>query len=134
MTTLVLAAPTVQIGSASGGTPGPLVATPNALPAAETSIAANAGFSFPNNGAVILRVVTGTVVGTLTFLLQKTTEGQTPAGFVVSGSLVASTGYLWGPFSPSDFNDVNGLFQATWTGFTGGSVGVYVLPSNVFGK
>jgi hypothetical protein len=135
MAALALAAPTVPIGSLSGSGGGPTVANPNLLPAAETSIGANTGFSFPNNGAVILRLITGTVVGVLTFIVQRPVEGSLTPGFVVSSTpgLAISSSYLFGPFSPADFNDVNNLFQATWTGFTGGSVGVYQLPASRFG-
>lgn len=135
MATLALAAPTVPIGSLAGSGGGASVATPNLLPAAETLLAANTGFSFPNNGSVLLRIVTGTTIGVITFLPQRTVEGNLPAGFVVTtlNALSISTPYLWGPFSPGDFNDVNGLFQGTWTGNTAGSVGVYILPSSRFG-
>jgi hypothetical protein len=136
MAILALAAPVTPIGSLAGSGGGPTVATPNLLPAAETSMAANVGFSFPNNGAVILRVITGSTVGVLTFIPQRTVEGNLPVGFVVSTTpgLAISSSYLWGPFSPADFNDVNGLFQATWTGFAGtASVGVYQLPTSRYG-
>ncbi|SRR5216684_1904337 len=133
MPTLALPAPTLPIGSLAGGTPGPLVATPNILPAAETALGANTGFSFPNNGAVILRVVVGAAgAGNLTLVVQKTTEGQVPAAFVIA--VANSTVLLLGPFSPADFNDVNGLLQATMSVQTGNSVGVYQLPGNVFGR
>jgi hypothetical protein len=133
MTTLALAAPTVQIGSASGGTPGALVSTPNILPTSETSLASNTGFSFPNNGAVLLRVCIGASgAGNLGFVLQRQVEGQAATAFTIA--VANSTNYLFGPFSPNDFNDVNGLFQGTLSVQTGNSVGVYILPSNVYGK
>jgi hypothetical protein len=132
MAPLVLAAPTVPIGSLSGSGGGPNVATPNLLPAAENALTGFTGFSFPNNGAVILRVVVGVAgAGTLTFTVQRTVEGQLPAALTYT--LVNSTAPLFGPFSPGDFNDVNGLFQATMSVVTGNSVGVYQLPTSRFG-
>ena len=119
MTTLALAAPSVAIASGN--------ALGTVLPAAETSMAANAGFSFPNNGGVLLRVVIGSAgAGNLSLVVQKTVEGQTPAAIVLA--LSNSTTYIFGPFSPSDFNDVNGLFQGLLSVPTGNSVGVYSLP------
>ncbi|SRR6266568_7891249 len=128
MATLALAAPTIALGSNYGTGPGVGLN----LPAAETSIAANTGFSFPNNGWVMLRVVYGTVVGTINFVIQKQVEGVTPAPIVPNSTI--SVPYIYGPFDTAEFNDVNGLFQANWTGFTGGSVGVYQLPANRYGQ
>lgn len=123
MTTLALTAPTQAI---SGGN------TAFALPAAETSIGANTGFSFPNNGAVILRVVVGVSgAGNLGINIQKQVEGQAVAA--ISLALSNSTSYLLGPFKPSDFNDPNGLVQCTLSVQTGNSVGVYSVPGSLSG-
>jgi hypothetical protein len=133
MAVLALAAPVTNIGSASGATPGPLIATGLILPAAETALGANTGCTFPNNGAVIFRaVIGGAGAGNITFVLNRTVEGQVPAAFVVA--VANSTSYLFGPFSPADFNDANGNVDANFSVQTGNSVGVYILPNNVFGK
>lgn len=133
MTTLALAAPTTFLGSASGSTPGPLLSTGLLLPTAETSMASNAGFSFPNNGQTVLRVVIGSAgTGNLTFVFQRTIEGQAPASMVIS--VANSTQYFFGPFSPADFNDGNGLFQGLLSVPTGNSVGVYLIAQSVYGK
>lgn len=133
MAALALAAPTVPIGSASGSTPGAGVITPNILPAAETALTGFTGFTFPNNGAVILRIVIGASgAGNLVFIAQRTIESF--AATVTTIAVANSTSYLFGPFSPADFNDVNGLFNATLSVVTGNSVGVYQLPASVFGK
>lgn len=137
MAVLALAAPTVPIGSVAGSGGGPTVAWGNLVPAAETSLGANVGFSFPNNGAVLCHIVTGTVIGTIAFVVQRTVESNQVPAFTPLGpggvALAISSSYIFGPFSPADFNDPNGLFQCTWTGFTGGSVGVYQLPTSRFG-
>jgi hypothetical protein len=122
MTTLALSAPVTAIaGGPNSGT---------VLPATETSMASNAGFSFPNNGATLVRIVIGSAgAGNVTFNFQRTVEGQLPAAFVVA--LSNSTTYIFGPFPPSDFNDANGLVQALLSVPTGNSVGVYSLPGKV---
>lgn len=132
MTTLALAAPTVPMGSAYTGLK---VGAGNSLvlPASEAgTLGANTGFSFPNNGAVLLRIVSGSVAGTLTFVTQQPVEGIATPGILPT--IAATTSYIWGPFDTAEWNDVNGLFQALWTGNTGGSVGVYQLPTSRFGQ
>jgi hypothetical protein len=131
MASVALAAPTVALGSlytaAKVG-----AGTGLALPAAEaTAITGNTGFSFPNNGAVLLRIVYGTVVGTITFQPSQQLE-QTLVAALTPNSAI-STAYIYGPFDTSEWNDINGLFQCAWTGFTGGTVGVYQLPASRFG-
>ena len=121
MTILSLPAATVSIGGAfTAGTVLP-AAEPNAM------VSGNTGLSFANNGAVLLRLVAGaSAPGTVSFNLSRTVEGQLPAAF--SQTLAINTAYLYGPFSPSDFNDVNGLVQVTWAFVTGCSAGLYLLP------
>lgn len=124
MSTLALAAPSQAI---SGGNSGFI------LPASETSIGANTGFSFPNNGSVLLRVCVGASgAGNLSLVIQKTVEGVTPPAIVIA--VANSTNYLLGPFRPSDFNDANGLFQGLLSVLTGNSVGVYSLPGSLSGS
>jgi hypothetical protein len=134
MAVLALAAPVTQIGSASGSTPGAGIVTPNILPAAEAGVlTGNTGFTFPNNGAVLLRLCVGVAgAGNVTFLTQRTIESF--GATIPPIAVVNSTNYLWGPFSPADFNDVNGLFNANISVVTGNTVGVYQLPASVFGR
>jgi hypothetical protein len=121
MARTLLPAPTVNLsGGANAGT---------ILPATEpTNLTGFTGVNFVNNGAVVLRLVVGASgVGNITFNFTRTTEGQLPAPFVVA--VANSTTYLFGPFSPSDFNDVNGLIQIDKSGtVTGDSAGLYILP------
>jgi hypothetical protein len=121
MTILALPAPTVTLGGVfSAGTVLPAT-EPNAM------VSGNTGLSFVNNGAMFLRlVVAGGGAGTVTFNLSKTVEGQIPAPF--TQALANSTAYIYGPFSPSDFNDVNGLVQVTWAFVTGNTAGLYFIP------
>jgi hypothetical protein len=104
--------------------------TPTQLPASETSISAGGGVSFPNNGAVLLRVVIGAAgTGTLSFLNERPTLGQLVGTVLFTTSALANNGiYIFGPFQPSIFNDVNGLAQFTMSVYTGNSAGVYFLP------
>jgi hypothetical protein len=108
--------------------------TPNILPAAEpNSLATFTGFSFPNNGAVILRVVTGASGAcTLSFSLQRLVEGLTPA--LQTYAQANSVSALFGPFSPGDYNDINGLVQCAMSVVTGNTVGLYQLPISRFGQ
>jgi hypothetical protein len=121
MTILALPAPTVTLGGTfSAGTVLPAT-EPNAM------VAGNTGLSFANNGAMFLRLVVAVAgTATATFNLAKTVEGQLPAPF--SQVLANSTPYIYGPFSPSDFNDANGLVQVTWPFVSGNTAGLYFIP------
>jgi hypothetical protein len=121
MARTALPAATVNIGG------GPSAGT--VLPANEaTNLTGFTGVNFANNGAILLRIVVGASgVGNVTFNFSRTTEGQLPAPFVVAVS--NSTTYIFGPFSPSDFNDASGLIQIDKSGtVTGDSAGLYLLP------
>jgi hypothetical protein len=132
MTTLALAAPTTALSGPPGG--GGIAGI--VLPASEAgSLATFAGFSVPNNGAVLVRVCIGAAgTGTIAFIEQKTIEGAVIAATVFSQVVANSTAYIFGPFRPSEFNDANGLLQATITVVTGNTVGVYILPGSVSGS
>jgi hypothetical protein len=132
MAPLALAAPVTAISGPPGG--GAIAGT--VLPAAETSLATFTGFSVPNNGAVLVRVVVGAAgTGNLNFVIQRQIAG---ASFVTATNfqqvVANSTVYIYGPFPPSIFNDANGLLQATISVVTGNSVGVYQLPGSAAGS
>jgi hypothetical protein len=132
MASVALAAPVTVMGSVyTSAKVGAGTGLP--LPAAEAQVITGfTGFSFPNNGAVLLRVVYGTVVGAITFQPSGPIEGTLVAAITPNSAI--STAYIYGPFDTSEWNDANGLFQAAWTGFTGGSVGVYQLPLTRYGQ
>ena len=104
--------------------------TPTVLPSSEpTSIAAGGGVTFPNNGAVVLRLVLGAITPTISFLLERGVLGQlVGTALFTSGALTSSGVYLFGPFQPSVFNDTNGLVNFTLSVYTGSSAGIYNLP------
>jgi hypothetical protein len=131
MTVLALAAPVNSItGPPGGGGIAGIV-----LPAAETALTGNTGFTFPNNGAVLVRVVVGAAgTGTIQFVCQKTIEGVLLPVTAFQQTIANSTVYIYGPFRPSEFNDVNGLVNANLSVVTGNSAGVYILPGNVSGS
>jgi len=121
MARVALPAPTITLGAGPAGT---------ILPAAEpTSLNTFTGFSFVNNGAILVRLVVGASgVGNVTFNFQKTVEGQLPAAFVTA--VANTTVYIFGPFSVQDFNDANGLCQFDKSGtVTGDTVGLYFAPA-----
>ena len=121
MTTLALPAATVVLGGRNAGV---------LLPAAETAVGSNAGFSIPNNGRTLIRIVMGASgAGNLSLVLQRTVEGQVPPPFVVA--LANSGQYFFGPFSQTDFNDANGLLQCLMSVATGNSVGGYLLDQGL---
>lgn len=131
VTLLALAAPTTAIT----GPPGGGGITGIVLPAAETSLGTNTGFTVPNNGAVLVRVVVGAAgTGTIQFVCQKTIEGVSLQLTAFQQTLANSTVYIFGPFRPSEFNDVNGLLNANLSVVTGNSVGAYILPGTVSGS
>jgi hypothetical protein len=131
MTVLALANPVTSITGPPGG--GGIVGI--VLPAAETAMAANTGFTVPNNGAIIVRVVIGAAgTGTIQFVCQKTIEGVLLPITAFQQVLSNSTVYIFGPFRPSEFNDANGLLNANMSVPTGNSVGAYILPGNVSGS
>ena len=136
MANVALSAPTTYLGSASAGAAGvnPMT-TPLVLPAAEgTSLSGFTGWSVPNNGSVLVRLVVGSSgAGTVTLTVQRLLEGQQAPGLTTAVS--ASTVYIWGPFSTVDFNDPNGLLQFAKSGtLTGDTVGVYYFAPNMFGR
>lgn len=104
--------------------------SPTQLPASETSIAAGGGVTFPNNGAVLLRVVIGAAgTGTISFLFERGVLGALIGTALYTSSALANNGiYLFGPFQPSVFNDTNGLVNFTMSVYTGNSAGAYFLP------
>jgi len=107
--------------------------SPTQLPASEpTSIAAGGGVTFPNNGAILLRLVLGAITPTISFLFERGVLGSligTP--LFTSGALTSSGVYLFGPFQPSVYNDTNGLVNFTLSVYTGSTAGTYFLPGAV---
>lgn len=126
MTTLALAVPTTYIA----GPPGAGAITGVTLAAQEANtLATYAGFSVPNNGSVLVRITVGAAgAGNVAFICQKTVYGASVAATSFLQALSNSTAYIFGPFSPSNFNDVNGLLQVTLSVVTGNYCGVYYLP------
>lgn len=123
---LAISAPAVSLsGIPGGGAIAGLV-----LPASEANaIAANTQANFPNNGAVLLRIVMSTTAATADFQIQKQVLGYTPPVTTITQALSASTTYIFGPFSPSTFNDANGLCWVTFSvSPTGATLGVYSVP------
>lgn len=132
MAVLALAAPTAPLGASPGaGTIAGLV-----LPAAEANaLATFTGFSVPNNGSVLVRVTIGVAgAGNISFLEQKAIEGATLPSATFQQAVANSTAYIFGPFRPSEFNDVNGLLQVTLSVVTGNFVGVYAAPASQAGS
>lgn len=124
MAVSLLPVPTLNISSVTGA--------PVALPVSEaTSLTGATGFNFVNNGAILLRVCIGSSgTGTMSVLLQRAIEGfLTGTPLFTTGTLANSTNYIFGPFSPSDLNDVNGTVQCTMSVYTGNSAGLYFLPA-----
>ena len=131
MALLALSAPSTAIA----GPPGGGGITGLILPAAETALTGFTGFTVPNNGSVLVRVVIGAAgAGTIQFVCQKSIEGVAMPLTAFQQSLANSTVYLFGPFRPSEFNDVNNLLNANLSVVTGNSVGAYILPGSVSGS
>lgn len=107
--------------------------SPTQLPASEpNSIAAGGGVTFPNNGAVLLRLVLGAITPTISFLFERGVLGQLVGTALTTSSALTSAGiYIFGPFQPSVYNDVNGLVNFTLSVYTGSSAGIYFLPGAV---
>jgi len=129
MASIALTAPTTAIAlGPAGGT-----ITGVVLPTQETnSLATYTGFSVPNNGAVLIRVTIGAAgAGNLAFICQQKLFGALLATTTFQTAVANSTSYILGPFSPSSFNDANGLLQATLSVVTGNYVGVYQLPGSM---
>lgn len=126
MANLVLSAPTTTLaGSPGAGTIAGLV-----LPASEaTSITGSpTAITVPNNGAVLVRICVGASgTGTIQFIEQYAISGATLAVTTFQQTLSNSTNYVFGPFAPSRFNDVNGLLnmQGTLLAASGNTINVY---------
>lgn len=129
MTILALSAPSSFLAaSPGGGTISGLI-----LPASEaTSITGSpTAITVPNNGAVLVRIVVAVSgTGTIQFIEQKSIAGATLAATQFQQTLSNSTVYVFGPFAPSQFNDVNGLLnmQGTLLAASGNTIGVYSVP------
>lgn len=114
MALLALSAPATSLAGVSGLT----------IPASGTSLATFTGFTVPNNGLVAVIVFVGASgAGNLQFLTQR--GASQPAAIAVANS----TNYIFGPFDPNLYSDVNGLLNATLSVVTGNSVNAYVLPT-----
>jgi hypothetical protein len=132
MALLALTAPV----NAITGPPGGGGITGIVLPAAEAGVLTGfTGFTMPNNGAALVRIVVGAAgTGTIQFVCQKSIEGVLLPLTAFQQTLANSTVYIFGPFRPSEFNDANGLLNANLSVVTGNTVGAYVLPGNVSGS
>lgn len=120
---ITLPAPTRSISEA--------IASPTGLPTTEAnSLSAGGGVNFINNGAVLLRVTVGVTSGiTMSVLLQRTIEGFLAGSTLyTTGALPVSLPYLFGPFSPSDLNDVNGKVNLIFSAYTNLAAALYTLP------
>lgn len=121
MARVALPAPTLFLGPGPGAS---LI-----LPAAEaTSLNTFTGVSFPNNGAIVLRLVVGASgVGNVTVLFTRGIDGVTPTATPIS--VANSTVYILGPWGPSNYNDANGIIQIDKSGtVTGDTAGLYFVP------
>lgn len=71
------------------------------------TVGANAGISFVNNGQLLIALyIPGSYSGNLVQNFGRGVEGVIPAPVTVA--LTASTNYLFGPWSPSDFTAQDG--------------------------
>lgn len=75
------------------------------------------GVQFINNGTMVLAVYIGSSgAGNVTQNFGRTIESQLPAPIVVA--VIASTNYIFGPWSPSDFTAQDGT-GLTYIDFSG---------------
>ncbi len=129
MTTYAFTAPTAYLAYPPNATG---MSSAAILPASETSMTTYAGFSVPNNGAVLIHVVQGaTTASNLQFIVNKATLLGSSLSSISTWTQAlgtsAGTHWIFGPFGPSVFNDSNGLLQATLSSVVSISVGVYIL-------
>lgn len=121
MARLALSAPTTALSSWTALTE---------LPAAEAgTMGANTGFTFPNNGLVIVRYVNGSTAGNLLLKFTITVDGVAVADRQLAVS--SSKAYILGPFKLAYYNDpATGLVTIDKsTSASGDTVGLYILPS-----
>jgi hypothetical protein len=132
MSVLALAAPVTAMGASPGaGAIAGLV-----LPASEAgTLTGNTGLTVPNNGAVLVRIVIGSAgTGTAQFVCQKLIDGAVLPVTTFTQVLANSTAYIFGPFKPSEWNDVNGLLNINLPSATGNSAGAYLIPGSLSGS
>jgi hypothetical protein len=85
--------------------------------------AAGGGDAFANTGQEYFIINNGDGSDhTVTFALTKTVDGVTPTP--VAHNVVAGKTRIFGPFSPGDYNDTNGLVQVTYSAVTSVKVAV----------
>jgi hypothetical protein len=115
MANLALGAPTLTLGG--------ITAAAGLEATAETALTAKTGFTFLNNGLVLVHLVVGSAgTGSLQFVA---TQGSNPAAITVADS----SSYWFGPFDPAVYSDMTGLVTATISVVTGNSVGVYYMAA-----
>jgi hypothetical protein len=95
---------------------------------ASQAMSTNTGFTFPNNGYVVVRYsCVGGTAGNMLLNVQMTIDG-----LAVSARSLAMTNthhYLLGPFKPSFYNDGAGLVHIDKsTSASGDYVDVFLLP------
>lgn len=83
--------------------------------------AAQASMTMANDGRTVLHVKTGATTANLTFVPQaKLADGSTAgmSGASLVKALAANKNYVFGPFSPSVYNDANGELNMTFSATT----------------
>lgn len=135
MTTTITA-----VGSASGivtgATPAPVAlnaTTFGSAPAVALTTGTAVQFNFVNNGAMVVVIYNAAAAGgtTWNFLIQQTVLGVSFAAATMTGTTPSTIGsYVFGPFGPSKFNDVNNLCWVTQVGASAATsfIGLFTLP------
>lgn len=106
-------------GVATGATPPPVSLNATAFGSAP-AVALTAGtavqYNFVNNGAYVVAIYNSAAAGGTTweFTIQQTVLGDAFAITTMVGTTPSSIGtFVFGPFGPSKFNDVNNLCWVT---------------------
>lgn len=123
-------------GIVMGATPAPVALNATAFgsaPAVALTTGTNVAFNFVNNGAMVVVIYNTTAAGgtTWNFLIQQTVLGVSFATTSITGTTPSTIGsYVFGPFGPSKFNDVNNLCWVTQVGASAATsyIGLFTLP------
>jgi hypothetical protein len=101
--------------------PAATASTADGIDITTPATAAALSMTMANDGLSLLHVKTGATTATLTFVPQrKMADGSTAgmSGTSLAKSLLANKNYVFGPFSPSVYNDSNGELNMTFSAIT----------------
>jgi hypothetical protein len=101
--------------------PAPASATPLGVDITTPATAATSAMTMVNDGKTVIVIDTGATTANLTLTVQKKIDDGSAAGIAGTNPVIALAAnkiYMFGPFSPSVYNDANGLLNIAFSAVT----------------